>query len=143
MNYWLLFSGILLAVVAVLLFIGDSIRNKSEIKELEKANAQTETLIEELSELSFIITNEMDKKYNDMIGIYEELLGIAEPIQKGPQRGENQKFIPEDTQPQNKKNAILDLYNTGKPLREIAQELGIGMGEVELVIKFAHAYRGS
>ena len=70
MNYLLLILGICMVIVAVVLFVLDTKKSRNEIRELERANAQTEALIEELNELSSIIVDEMDKRYNNMLDIY-------------------------------------------------------------------------
>ncbi|MDD2573173.1 MAG: hypothetical protein WCS98_00280 [Bacillota bacterium] len=137
MNYGLLFLGIGLVIVAVILFIIEAVKNRSEIRELEIANAQTELLIEELNELSSIIVDEMDKKYNNMLSIYREMLTTSEPVQEDPQQDKDKSKSAEGMQPRDRKNTILELHSIGKSPQGIAERLGIGVGEVELIIKFA------
>ena len=137
MNYILLALGICLVIVAVVLFILDTKKSRNEIRELERVNAQTEALIEELNELSSIIVDEMDKRYNSMLDIYKELLAVSENDAKEPTDGaENNTGSGKDGQ-RDKKNQILDLYKSGRSPFEIAERLGIGTGEVELVLRFA------
>lgn len=137
MNYALLFLGICLVVLAVVLFILDAIKSRSEIRDLEKANAQAELLIEELNELSSIIVDEMDKRYNNMLDIYKELLAASEPETKEQDDADEKTADSENTAFRDRKNEILDLHRLGKLPGEIASKMGIGTGEVELVIKFA------
>ncbi|MGI6703210.1 MAG: DUF6115 domain-containing protein [Clostridia bacterium] len=137
MNYGLLFFGIGLVIVAVALFIVDTVKNRSEIRELERANAQTELLIEELNELSSIIVDEMDKKYNKMLSIYNELLITPEKDNEYAQQSRDKAGHAEGIQPRDKKTTILELHSLGKSPGEIAERLGTGVGEVELIVKLA------
>mgnify|MGYP001225548192 CR=1 FL=1 len=137
MNYGLLFLGICLVIMAIIMFILDAAKNRSEIRELERANAQTEMLIEELNELSSIIVDEMDKRYNSMLGIYKELLVATEPERSKQEACPDYTPGTEGTKPQDKKSRVLELHNDGKTPSEIASVLGMGIGEVELIIKFA------
>ncbi len=129
MNHWLLFSGIGFIIVSIILFIGDALKNKAEIRELKQASARTELLIDELNELSATVVDELDKKYNNMLTIYNEVLTISEPTQE--------EDLSEAPQQWSKKSTILELHRKGKSVLEIAKELDIGIGETELVIKFA------
>ncbi len=131
MKHWLLFSGIGFILMAIILFRIDALKekDKTEIKELEKASVRTELLIDELNELSSIIVEELDKKYSNMLNIYNEVITVSEPVQGESSTGTAQQ--------RDKKDTILELHNTGKSVLEIARELGIGIGETELVIKFA------
>lgn len=112
-------------------------KSRNEIRELERANAQTEALIEELNELSSIIVDEMDKRYNNMLDIYKELLAVSESEIKEPKDGTEKKTKPAKDGKVDKKNQILDLHKSGSLPSEIAERLGIGTGEVELVLRFA------
>jgi hypothetical protein len=137
MNYLLLALGICLVIVAVVLFILETKKSRNEIRELERANAQTEALIEELNELSSIIVDEMDKRYNNMLDIYKELLVVSENETKEPKDGAENNTGPAKEEQGDKKNQILDLHKSGRSPSEIAERLGIGTGEVELVLRFA------
>ncbi len=137
MNYTLLFLGIGLVILAVVLFILDARKSRSEIRNLEKANAQTELLIEELNELSSIIVDELDKKYNNMLDIYKELSVVSEDDQQGKQIHNGDISYKNGVQQLDRKSSILELYDTGKSPSEIASRIGIGTGEVELIIKLA------
>ncbi|HOO13122.1 MAG TPA: hypothetical protein PK684_09230 [Bacillota bacterium] len=137
MNYLLLAFGICLVIVAVVLFILETKKSRNEIRELEMANAQTEALIEELNELSSIIMDEMDKRYNNMLDIYKELLAVSETEVKEPKDEVEKNTNPGKDGQRDKKNQILDLHRSGRSPSEIAESLGIGVGEVELVLRFA------
>lgn len=137
MNYLLLALGICLVIVAVVLFILETKKSRNEIRELERANAQTEALIEELNELSSIIMDEMDKRYNNMLDIYKELLAVSETEVKEPKDEVEKNTNPGKDGQRDKKNQILDLHRSGRSPSEIAESLGIGVGEVELVLRFA------
>jgi uncharacterized coiled-coil protein SlyX len=137
MNYLLLAFGICLVIVAVVLFILETKKSRNEIRELEMANAQTEALIEELNELSSIIMDEMDKRYNNMLDIYKELLAVSESEIKEPKDEAEKDMNPGKDRQRDKKNKILDLHKSGRSPYEIAERLGIGVGEVELVLRFA------
>lgn len=137
MNYLLLALGICLVIAAVVLFILDAKKTRNEIRELERANAQTEALIEELNELSSIIVDEMDKRYNNMLDIYKELLAVSEIETTEPKDGTEKSTDQGKDGQRDKKNQILDLHKSGRSPSEIAGKLGIGTGEVELVLRFA------
>lgn len=137
MNYLLLALGICLVIVAVVLFILETKKSRNEIRELERANAQTEALIEELNELSSIIMDEMDKRYNNMLDIYKELLAVSETEVKEPKDEVEKNTNPGKDGQRDKKNQILDLHRSGRSPSEISESLGIGVGEVELVLRFA------
>ena len=137
MNYALLALGICLVIVAVVLFILDAVKSRNEVRDLERANAQTEALIEELNELSSIIMDEMDKRYNNMLDIYKELLAASETEIKEPKAEVENNEHPGRDAHRDKKGQILDLHGSGKSPSEIAERLGIGTGEVELILKLA------
>jgi hypothetical protein len=137
MNYLLLIFGIVLVIIALVLFIMDRKKTSSEIQDLERANAQTEYLIEELNELSSIIVDEMEKKYIKMLDIYQELLAVSAVEQKEKEEPRQEKQTGKKTKVQSMRNKILELHKLGSSPVEIASQTGIGIGEVELIIKFA------
>jgi IS30 family transposase len=137
MNYLLLIFGIGLVIIALVLFIMDRKKTSSEIQDLERANAQTEYLIEELNELSSIIVDEMEKKYIKMLDIYQELLAVSAVEQKEREEPKQEKQTEKKTKVQSMRNKILELHEAGSSPVEIASQTGTGIGEVELIIKFA------
>lgn len=133
MNYFLLITGFILVITAIVMFISDSRKEYGEVRNLEMINEQTEQLIEELSEISAVIVDEMDKKYNSMMDIYKELEGLA---------ASKRNIVPEDPEPlvekgETRQDKILKLSREGMPLSRIASHLGMGIGEVELTLKLA------
>jgi hypothetical protein len=137
MNYLLLFFGIGLVIFALGLFILDRKKTNSEIRDLERANAQTEYLIEELNELSSIIMDEMEKKYNKMLDTYQELLSVSATEQQEQEESGQDKVFNDQTGMKNKRKSIVELHKSGISPSEIASRIGIGTGEVELVLRFA------
>lgn len=137
MNYLMLFFGIGLAILAVVLLLIDRKKANCDIKDLERANAQTEYLIEELNELSSILVDEMEKKYIKMLDIYEQLLAVPVDEQQ-KDKPKQDKSLRDGTISHNKHDDILQLFNSGNSPADIASKMGMGTGEVELIIKFAN-----
>jgi hypothetical protein len=133
MNYILLISGMVLVGIAIIMIIVDSFKKSPEIKNLELVNEQTGQLIEELNEISAIIVDEMDKKYNRMVNIYREF----ETITASKQQKQEPRVLKEETEKGSRKDIILKLYKEGMEPSQIASRLDMGIGEVELIIKIA------
>ncbi|MBA1333885.1 MAG: hypothetical protein HPY66_0278 [Firmicutes bacterium] len=133
MNYFLLITGFILVITAIVMFILDSKKESNEVRNLEMVNEQTEQLIEELSEISAIIVDEMDKKYSSMMDIYKELEGLAASKPKSGQ----EKPEPFMESGETRQEKVIMLNREGMPPSRIASHLGIGIGEVELILKLA------
>ncbi len=136
MNFGLLFSGISLVIISFFLFMIDA-RKKEDTtvkKDLEKANSDVEYLLDELNTMSSLIVDEMDKRHSKMLDMYSEfehLLTLAckdnhqqEPVIK-PATG-------------NKRDGVLELSEKGLTASQIARNMGIGTGEVELILRLAN-----
>ena len=134
-------------VVVTLVSIGRIVnkgagRNDTALKNVEDSIKEADEAAEELNKLAGSVLEELDKKYQEVLFLYnlidekkKELAaqyknqGLARP-NEGPAdvTGRDNKI----NHP--KKREILELHKMNAPVADIAKTLGVGQGEVKLVL---------
>jgi len=136
MHLGLLLSGIVLVIIAVVLFIIDWKKNKAKPEDLERINTDMEYLLEEINTMSTIILDEIDKRHSKMLDIYSEFESLMSAgnneIQQKEIAVESEIEKPADD---NKRKVVFNLYNEGLSSYQIARRLNMGTGEVELILR--------
>lgn len=126
-------------------YTGNNIENK--IKAIDTSVADADNVIGELSDISSSVFKELDDKYQELLFLYnlvdekkKELLGAGvknESIMNDSAKGinilVNDAVVPVYKNPKLKK--IAELESSGKSVGEIAKELGMGQGEVSLIME--------
>ena len=103
----------------------DSVLSKQEIKEYIDENI--EESLQKITQFALSLKKEQEKTISD---IREE---VSEKLEAIDEKIKNFTLMPDSYQSNEKK--ILNLYNKGLSVSEIARNLRIGIGEVELVLK--------
>lgn len=134
MNYGFLLCGIMFVMIAMILFIIDSRKNELKTENLERINTDVEQLLEELNTMSTLIVDEMDKRHSKMLNVYSEFENLLTVASR-----ENQQtgaiIEPESN---NKREGVLELRKKGLTPSQIARSMGMGTGEVELILRLAN-----
>lgn len=120
-------------------FAKQSIEKKSEVsktktKDLSKSGKKNVTSDnkKELNDNQETKTDSEDSKMSTASEDLKNKSNVSEEVLDDKGKDNKSKVEPEKIQNNNKE--ILDLYNQGKTNIEIAKQLGLGMGEVKLVI---------
>lgn len=126
--------------------------------ELIKVIEDADDAIEQLNSVSKSIFEEQEQKYQELLYLYQiiddkkqELLNVFDKVTSVEFKENLNEDIKKEsfkvTDINNKKdennfvatnskhNEIIDLYNSGHTVTQIAQQLNIGQGEVSLIIK--------
>lgn len=147
-------------VITCILFVVSTVRMvsvkhwmKSQIKILEDKKNELDEMIfsasdmvHELNHVSDYVVTTIDKKNcelsdtiksaNDKLVEFREIFEMQnkEKVIEFPSNGISQAVV------HNRKNEIESLYNDGYEVSEIARELGIGKGEIELLLGISERY---
>jgi len=151
--------GIVLVIVSLILgakktesIQSDNDSTTEKQNELIKVIDDADDAIEQLNSISKSIFEEQEQKYQELLYLYQiidnkkqELLNIKLPSTAFEDN--LNKNIKNDSKANDIKNIklnftsnpihskIVDLYNSGKSITQIAQQLNIGQGEVDLVLE--------
>ncbi len=151
--------GIVLVIVSLILgakktesIQSDNDSTTEKQNELIKVIEDADDAIEQLNSISKSIFEEQEQKYQELLYLYQiidnkkqELLNIKIPTTAF--ENSSNKNIKDDSKADDIKNIklnfpsnpihnkIVSLYNSGKSITQIAQQLNIGQGEVDLVLE--------
>lgn len=126
-------------------YSANNIENK--LKAIDTSVADADNVIGELSDISSSVFKELDDKYQELLFLYnlvdekkKELLGTGVKDElmrtdnaKGINILVNDTVVPAYKNPKLKK--ITELERSGMSVGEIAKELGMGKGEVSLIME--------
>ena len=153
---------VLLVVLIVVLFLITAIsviammklRKRSDSASAENLDAGFEVCISELNKMGSLIKSDIDAKYKEILFLYnlmedkhkqiealvlknDALAGfdnvIKETLPAAPPQGESD--FPRALLPNHK--IIIQMSERGQSVADIARELGIGQGEVKLILSIA------
>ncbi len=151
--------GIVLVIISLILgakktesIQSDNDSTTEKQNELIKVIDDADDAIEQLNSISKSIFEEQEQKYQELLYLYQiidnkkqELLNIKLPSTVSENSlNKNIKYDSKADDVKNIKlsfpsnpihNKIVSLYNSGKSVTQIAQQLNIGQGEVELVLE--------
>lgn len=157
--------GIVLVIISLIL--GAKRTEKIELDQYDSATEKQNELIkviedaddaiEQLNSISKSIFEEQEQKYQELLYLYQiidnnkqELLNMIKKVKfKDSENTLDETIKDENIKTDDIKNIetnfssnpihnqIIDLYNSGKSVTQIAQQLNIGQGEVNLVLELS------
>jgi rRNA maturation endonuclease Nob1 len=123
MEYFLVFSLGIAAAVVVVFVLRPSLFTRPSL-DFSMFEAMVEESIAELEKRQEEIVREIEEKHQALLELQEQILA---------------RFVPPDTQSP-KVLAVLELAREDSDVKNIAKKLGLGVGEVQLILELNKDY---
>ena len=130
MHYGLLLSGFLVIIVSLLLFLYESLTDKN----INNISMDMEHYIDEINTMSTILIDEIDKRQRNNFSAQEILRENTLSDSRGNENIDNLKEKNSGVEENNYNKILIDQYQKGYTLSQIAQRLNISVSEVEMII---------
>ncbi len=150
--------GIIIVVVS-LVFIKDQdgkvetadygINTENTLKAINESVSEAEKVLDELDKTSVDVFNELNEKYQELLFLYSmvdekkvEIAGKVDVAAAGVPPKSQQGYVPKGTIGNSVMNIfnkerfiqVSELLNSGLSHEQVAKKLGIGVGEVKLIL---------
>ncbi len=141
-NYYLTLIGLGMIIISLFLIFSDKLKGEGlyfdlyvKEQEIRKAIAEADEVIDELKYTSEALIDEVDHNITVLKKFLDDVKVIKEnELNKGAIDEQKSKLGIDENHTNAKANLVYEYYNKGIEIAEIAKLLGIGKGEVSLIL---------